>query len=61
MLFEQTTMTLLNSSVIAVDTGTSVSKIKQDRQFSLLYRACCRVTQLLYQPLHIYKIYTLKH
>ena len=25
--------------------------------FSLLHRACCRVTQLLYQPLHIYKIY----
>ena len=32
--------------------------------FSLLYRECCRVTQLLHQPLHIYKvykIYTLKH
>ena len=32
--------------------------------FSLLHRACCRVTQLLYQVLHIYKIYkiyTLKH
>jgi len=32
--------------------------------FSLLHRACCQVTQLLYQPLHIYKIYkiyTLKH
>jgi len=32
--------------------------------FSLLHRACCRVTQLLYQLLHIYKIYkmyTLKH
>jgi len=30
----------------------------------LLHRACCRVTQLLHQPLHIYKIckiYTLKH
>jgi len=25
--------------------------------FSLLYRACCQVTQLLHQPLHIYKIY----
>ena len=25
--------------------------------FSLLYRACFRVTQLLHQPLHIYKIY----
>jgi len=25
--------------------------------FSLLRRACCRVTQLLHQPLHIYKIY----
>jgi len=25
--------------------------------FSLLHRACCRVTQLLYQLLHIYKIY----
>jgi len=32
--------------------------------FSLLRRACCRVTQLLRQLLHIYKIYkiyTLKH
>jgi len=25
--------------------------------FLLLHRACCRVTQLLHQPLHIYKIY----
>jgi len=25
--------------------------------FSLLHRACCRVTQLLYQLLHIYKVY----
>jgi len=25
--------------------------------FSLLHRACCRVTQLLYQLLHIYEIY----
>jgi len=32
--------------------------------FSLLHLACCQVTQLLYQPLHIYKIYKinpLKH
>jgi len=29
--------------------------------FLLLHRAYCRVTQLLHQPLHIYKIYTLKH
>jgi len=32
--------------------------------FLLLHRACCRVTQLLHQSLHIYKIYkiyTLKH
>jgi len=32
--------------------------------FLLLHRACCRVTQLLHQRLHIYeiyKIYTLKH
>jgi len=32
--------------------------------FSLLHRACCRVTQLLHQLLHIYKIYeiyTLEH
>jgi len=31
---------------------------------SLLHRACCRVTQLLHQVLHmykIYKIYTLKY
>ena len=32
MLFEQTTMTLLNSSVTVVATGTSVFNIKQDRQ-----------------------------
>ena len=25
--------------------------------FSLLHRACCWITQLLYQLLHIYKIY----
>jgi len=31
------------------------------RFFLLLHRACCRVTQLLHQPLHIYKICTLKH
>jgi len=29
--------------------------------FSLLHRACCRVTQLLHQPLHIYKIYKNLH
>ena len=32
--------------------------------FPLLHRACCRFTQLLHQPLHmyrIYNIYTLKH
>jgi len=29
--------------------------------FSLLHRACCRVTQLLHQPLHIYKIYKIVH
>jgi len=29
--------------------------------FSLLHRACCRVTQLLHQPMHIYKIYKILH
>ena len=29
--------------------------------FSLSHRACCRVTQLLHQPLHIYKIYKILH
>jgi len=29
--------------------------------FSLLYCVCCRVTQLLHQPLHIYKIYNILH
>ena len=29
--------------------------------FPLLHRACCRVTQLLHQPLHIYKIYKCTH
>jgi len=38
MLFEQTTMTLLNSSVTVVVAGTSVFKIKQDRQ------CACNVT-----------------
>jgi len=28
--------------------------------FSLLHRACCQVTQLLHQPLHIYKILHIK-
>jgi len=28
---------------------------------SLLHRACCRVTQLLHQPLHILKIYKILH
>jgi hypothetical protein len=32
MLFEQTTMTLLNSLITVVGTGTSVFGIKQDRQ-----------------------------
>jgi len=31
--------------------------IKRNIIFSLLYRACCQVTQLLYQPLHLYKFY----
>ena len=29
--------------------------------FSLLHHACCRVTQLLHQPLHIYKICKILH
>ena len=29
--------------------------------FSLLHRARCRVTQLLHQPQHIYKIYKILH
>ena len=29
--------------------------------FSLLHRACCRVTRLLHQPLHIHKIYKILH
>jgi len=29
--------------------------------FSLLHRAYCRVTQLLHQPLNIYKIYKILH
>jgi len=38
--------------------------LKRREIFSLLHRACCRVTQLLHHLLHIYKIYkiyTLKH
>ena len=30
-----------------------------DSKFSLLHRACCRVTQLSYQLMHLHKIYTL--
>jgi len=33
----------------------------EERFFLLLHSACCRVTQLLYQLMHLYKIYTLKH
>ena len=29
--------------------------------FSLLHRACRRVTQLIHQLMHLYTIYTLKH
>ena len=29
--------------------------------FSLSHRACCRITQILHQPLHIYKIYKFTH
>ena len=29
--------------------------------FLLLHRACCRVTQLLHQQLHIYKMYKILH
>ena len=29
--------------------------------FSLLHRACCRVTQSLHQRLHIYNIYKILH
>ena len=29
--------------------------------FPLLHRAYCQVTQLLYQLMNLYKIYTLKH
>jgi len=31
------------------------------KQFSLLHRAYCQVTQLLYQPLHIYKFIKFTH
>ena len=29
--------------------------------FSFLHRACCRFTQLLHQPMHVYKIYKRLH
>jgi len=41
--------------------GDGQKKCPKHVQFSLLHRACCRVTQLLYQLMHLYKIYTLKH
>jgi len=40
------------------------SKKNMRKVYSLLHRACCWVNQLLYQLLHIYKIYkiyTLKY
>jgi len=48
--------------VVRMEKGSAIKKIFGI--FLLLHRACCRVTQLLHQPLHIYKIYkiyTLKH
>jgi len=41
-----------------------VWQVDNELLFSLFHRACCWVTQLLHQPLHIhniYKMYTLKH
>ena len=40
--------------------GETIGNLKIDRYylFPLLHRACCRVTQLSYQPLHIYKKFT---
>ena len=32
-----------------------------NKKCSLLHRACCRVTQLLNQPMHIYNIYKILH
>jgi len=45
-------------------TKKSLINNKFPQQIFLIHRSCCRVTQLLHQPLHIYKIYkiyTLKH
>jgi len=45
------------------DNTNNINQIR-DVLFLLLHHACCRVTQLLHQPLHIYKIYkiyALKH
>jgi len=50
---------LINVAEIVYIGGQSLKLV-----FLLLHRACCRVTKLSHQPLHIYKIYkiyTLKH
>jgi len=35
--------------------------LRAQYEFSLLHRACFRVTQSPHQPLHIYKIYKILH
>ena len=61
---------ILNRTETELFESTNVKHLKgsdeRDMQtgnylFSLLHRACCRVTQLLHQPLHIYKIYKILH
>ena len=45
-----------------VETVAGRKPVNNDNHlFSLLHRAYCRVIQLLYQLMHIYKIYTLKY
>ena len=43
------------------DTEIYANKVWKIFLFSSLHRACCRVTQLIHQLMHLYKSYTLKH
>jgi hypothetical protein len=55
---------LRNKNACVVKYFRISNNVLEDYLFWLLYRACCQVTQLLYQQLHLYKmykIYKLKH
>jgi len=47
--------------VYDTEAGSSVYYMKLRDVLSLLHRACCQVTLLFYQPLHIYKFIKFTH